>query len=114
MKKRTLQGVTGQDLSGPLHRVFDSDAGWLRLDPQLEPVESIVVANTVFVMNGLIWEEVASKVLLHHEDVLEHVAVGVGGRVVRAADEHIALIADVPSALPGRVILAGLALPDLP
>jgi len=89
--------VSGQDLARPGDGVLDPTTNGLRFDPQLEVFGSIVVAHAVAMVDGFAGDQVAAEDGLHHQDVLEDIAV-----VSRASRMSRCLRVDVPArtALP--------------
>jgi len=53
--------VTIQDVVGPGDGIADSDAGWLRSGPQFEIVWSVVISNSVSMMNGFTIHQISTK-----------------------------------------------------
>ena len=71
----------------------------MRSQPELEVLRSVVVPNAVAVVDVLVAHEVASELLLHHEDVLKHLGMsGTGARMFRGVAHDVArLVTGAPS-----------------
>jgi hypothetical protein len=71
-------------------RLAGTRAGWVLAIPEFEVLGSVVIANSVLMMHGLIRVEVAPQLLLHDQPMLEHTAL-VRVRVVRRPGREIAI-----------------------
>src|SRR5512132_834831 len=105
---------------GPIDRVRCSDPGRLGANPKLEVLGAVVVLDAVEVVDRFVSQEMASELLLHHEDVFEDVgAIWASPRMVGDPQQDVAGPMRGSSALPRAVVATtvtstGGARPRLP
>jgi hypothetical protein len=68
--------IAVEDVAGPGDGVSRTDTRWLRPNPWLKVLGTIVVAHPVDVVHGLVGEQMTTEHCFHHEDVLEDVPPG--------------------------------------
>ena len=99
-----MPAVAGQDFPGPCDGVRRANTARLRSYPELEILRSIVILPAVEVMDRLVRQEIATDLLLHHEDVFEHVrALRSSSWVARNAAHHVAPLVNGHAATPVAV-----------
>lgn len=89
----------------PINEVLRPLSTGLGMRPQLQVLRAIVVLDSVQVMYVLAGQEVASDLVLHHEDVLEDVSPssGICPGVIGLPDHDVALVVAGLATRPSRI-----------
>src|ERR1043165_3889087 len=102
----TSFAVPSQYLFCPCNHVNNCGALWMIPNPQLQILDAVVVADTVFVMYCLIRKQASSKMRFHHKHMLKH---SLGIITVNSGDpseDDVPLGMLAPATIPLRIIFS--------
>ena len=92
--------VSLKDRTSPFDRVAYSDTRRLRPRPEFEVLRTIIVTNSIAMMNRFTRFEVSTQHFFCNKNVFEHVRIRTNPRVIRHSNHHVSRLVQRSATLP--------------